>query len=345
MSRPPVYELRNVKQHYQGREVLSLDHFEIEANSIVGLAGPNGSGKSTLLRILALLEAPSMGKIRFKGAPVQNLKRNQRRKVALLPQEALLLKRSVFQNVAYGLKLRKDTENLTERVQKALSLVGLELSDYGRRSWKQLSGGEAQRVALAARLILKPKVLLLDEPTASLDSASAALVLEAALRAQEKSGATLVVASHDLIWLNSLTNQVLNLDRGKIMGQGPLTILPGPWHESEIPGYLCLPLSEDQVILAAAPGQYALPQTVAGIDPAKISLPRFHRPDPPPLNLIKARVTQLSIGRDPDDLLIQLQVGHLFFNLPLDQKNLTPGTRPGSKVWISFKAEDVIFFR
>lgn len=344
MNKPPVYELKNIKQHYQGREVLSLDHFTIKPKSIVGLAGPNGSGKSTLLRMLALLEAPSAGEMRFEGIKIRDIDREQRRKVVLLPQEALLLKRDVFQNVAYGLKIRRDTQDLHQRVQKALSLVGLELSDYGKRSWKQLSGGEAQRVALAARLILKPRVLLLDEPTASLDSTSAALVLDAALKAQEKSGATLVVASHDLIWLNSLTNQVVNLDQGKIMAQGPLTVLTGPWQESKIPGHVYTTLSDGQKILALASLRLESPQAVAGIDPARIKLHDSPLPDKCQTNLIKARITQLSLGRDPEDLLIQLQAGHLFFNLPLAPKKLSTENRPGSEVWISFRPDDIVFF-
>ena len=177
-----VYEIRSLKHAYRGRTVLVVDHLTVKPASIVGLAGPNGSGKSTLLRLMGLIERPVEGEILYNGRPVAPFTREARLRITLLPQEPFLMRRSVFGNVAYGLKLRGDFGNLGGRVKEALSMVGLSSEIFCRRPWYALSGGEARRVALAARLALRPRVLLLDEPTAGVDAASAQLIREASLR-------------------------------------------------------------------------------------------------------------------------------------------------------------------
>lgn len=210
----PVYELKDVKQSYQGRTVLAVDRLEVGSGSIVGFSGPNGSGKSTLIRILAFLEEPASGELHYRGEPVGPMQQEIRREVTLLAQEPYLLKRSVYANVSYGLKIRGINDQ--DLVDQALVLVGLEPTLFGRRLWFELSGGEAQRVALAARLVLRPKVLLLDEPTASLDAASTKLVQNAAKEARNMWGTTLVVVSHDMTWLRGVSDTILFFDRGRI---------------------------------------------------------------------------------------------------------------------------------
>ncbi|WP_285906859.1 ABC transporter ATP-binding protein [Pseudodesulfovibrio pelocollis] len=211
-----LISLFNVRQRYAGRTVLSVDRLDIAPGSIVGLAGPNGSGKSSLLRLLAFLESPASGTVTFEGVPATASPGPVHRKVTLLVQEPYLLRRSVFGNVAYGLKARGEADP-TERVRHALEAVGLDPERFARRQWFELSGGEAQRVALAARLALRPRALLMDEPTASLDANSAALVRKAALSAREKFGTALVIASHDMAWLHAVSDHVLHLEHGCIV--------------------------------------------------------------------------------------------------------------------------------
>ncbi|MES0350945.1 MAG: ATP-binding cassette domain-containing protein, partial [Desulfobacteria bacterium] len=194
-----LYAIKELSQAYNGRTVLNIDYLAIPRRSIIGLTGPNGSGKSTLLRILGFLEDPMRGEVIFEGKPCSSRHNGIRRKVTLLPQEPYLLKRSVHANVAYGLKVR-GRRNTGDRVAQALKLVGLSPERFGQRSWHELSGGEAQRVALAARLILRPEVLLLDEPTANLDAESTKQIKEASLAARRDWGATLVIANHDMNW-------------------------------------------------------------------------------------------------------------------------------------------------
>jgi tungstate transport system ATP-binding protein len=212
-----IYELEELQCSYKDRLALDIPYLAIERGSAVGLVGRNGSGKSTLLRVLGFLQ-PYVGTLKFCGNTNPN--RDEKRKVTLLLQEPFLLRRSVFENVAYGLRLRSVPHGeIRIRVEEALLSVGLEPSDFADRQWYALSGGESERVALASRLVLKPEVLLLDEPTANIDEASSILINNVLMRAKER-GTTIILASHDIAWLNELINsdkdKILTLRGGKI---------------------------------------------------------------------------------------------------------------------------------
>lgn len=210
-----AYHLKNIRQVYDGRTVLDIPFLRIRSGSILGLFGPNGSGKSTLLRLLALLEDPNQGTVCFQGRRVSSRDALTRRRISLLDQDPYLLKRSVLANVAYGLKVRGYTV-IRDRAEKALEQVGLPASQFAGRRWHELSGGEAQRVALAARLVLKPSVLLLDEPTGNLDQESSERIRLASLAAREEWGATIVLVSHDRSWLENVSDRFLVMDRGQV---------------------------------------------------------------------------------------------------------------------------------
>ena len=128
----PIYEVRSLKHAYEGRTVLSIQHLTVKKASIVGLSGPNGSGKSTLLRLLGLIEKPVEGEVLYNGRAVEPFSAEARFRISLLPQEPFLMKRRVFGNVSYGIKIRGDVADVTERVYEALSLVGL-AQHSGRR--------------------------------------------------------------------------------------------------------------------------------------------------------------------------------------------------------------------
>ena len=189
MSR--IYEASNLKKYYGELLALDLPSFFLEKGSTLILEGPNGSGKSTFLRILAFLEEPTSGTIRFLGGP------DPRRHCTLLLQEPWLLHSSIFANVTLGLKLRGIRDNLDKRFNQAMLAAGFgEPEAFARRTQSALSGGEKQRVALAARLILEPEALLLDEPTAHVDAASEKHIINALQKAHEN-GITIVCATHD----------------------------------------------------------------------------------------------------------------------------------------------------
>ncbi|MBU1170900.1 MAG: energy-coupling factor ABC transporter ATP-binding protein [Proteobacteria bacterium] len=227
----PIFDLCHIKHEYQEKTVFEEDHLGISPGTITGLTGPNGSGKSTLLNILGLIIKPTHGVVTFMGYPVGPFSDKARHSIALLPQQPYLLKRSVFNNVAYGLFIRKDTVNLKHRVFEALDAVGLSPDQFAHRHDHQLSGGEARRVALASRLVLRPEVLLLDEPTSHVDEQSSRLMRTAVLNARDIWKTTLVISSHDREWLYSISDTVLTLFRGRIYHHGRINILYGPWEK------------------------------------------------------------------------------------------------------------------
>jgi tungstate transport system ATP-binding protein len=194
----PHYELTGVTKYYGNKVALDLEELTILRRRIYVLTGANGSGKSTLLSILAFLAKPERGEIKFGGKQVEwkNAELQVlRSKVTLLHQSPYLFSGTVFGNIAYGLKLRgvKD-DSLKERVSEALGLVLL--AGFEKRNVRQLSGGEARRVALARALALQPEVLLFDEPLANLDKVSTEVVDET-ITALPGRGTTVVVATHD----------------------------------------------------------------------------------------------------------------------------------------------------
>jgi tungstate transport system ATP-binding protein len=171
--------------------------------------GPNGSGKTTLLRLCMGLSAPATGRITWGGREALRPGR-----IAMLFQRPVMLRRSVADNVAYGLaKAGLPRCQRLARIQEVLSRVGL--LELANRPARRLSGGEQQRVALARALAREPELLLLDEPTASLDPAATRAV-EEIIRIASQSGIKVVMASHDLGQVRRLAGEVVFLVRGRL---------------------------------------------------------------------------------------------------------------------------------
>ena len=173
-----LFEAHDLQKVYASRIALNLPFFRMERGEVVALTGYNGCGKSTLLRLLAFLEKPSSGSLRYFGDIS-----DPRREITLLLQSPYLVKESVFRNVTLGLRLRGRRDGLARAYADAMQAVGFTQPDIlAARRRDALSGGECQRVALAARLALKPAVLLLDEPTSNVDAASAHAIVTAVRR-------------------------------------------------------------------------------------------------------------------------------------------------------------------
>jgi len=217
-----VYRLRGVAKTYQQRQVLSIDHLDIQPGEVFAIVGPSGSGKSTLLRMLNFLEPPSQGEIIYKGrryGPEGEMDIELRRQVTTVFQHPRLLNRSVWANVQYGLRLRgqRDARATTEAALEQVGLLTL-----ARQRARTLSGGEAQRVALARAIALDPDVLLLDEPTANLDPYNVALIEETIQQINRQRGTTIVLVTHNIFQARRLAQRVALLLEGKIIEVQPV---------------------------------------------------------------------------------------------------------------------------
>lgn len=210
----PVITLRDIRVTQGENFTLSVARLILEPRRIYALTGPNGAGKSTLLRVMALLIPPQAGSIEFAGNGSDNLAR-QRHRVTLVEQSPYLFKGSVMDNLTYGLRLRGiDSKERSMRIEAALDIVGLK--GFAQRRAEELSGGEVQRVALARALVLKPELLLLDEPTANIDSNSLE-AYEALLGGLPEYGVTVVFSTHDPSQSRRLGEEVLRIENGRLI--------------------------------------------------------------------------------------------------------------------------------
>ncbi len=335
----PAYHLKHLEHRYNSHPVLTIDELSIQPASITGLIGPNGSGKSTFLKLLAFIEAPVAGQIAFQGKPLEPFADTVcRERVTLLTQEPYLLKRSVAENIAYGLKVRGDTDRLTERLEQALQWVGLEAGTFLKRPWYELSGGEAQRVALAARLVLKPRVLLLDEPTANVDADSAWLIKDASLKARQEWGTTLVVASHDWHWLYEICDEVLHFYAGRVFRTRMMSFIPGPW-EPEGEAGVIKKMADGQVIRAARP-----PHTGAIALVASDAI-RIHSLEVAPsadVNRVVGTLTRLLLEKSTGLLIVTVVAGRTTFTTKVEREKIEADRLiPGRQVAVLFDVAGV----
>ena len=213
-----LYQLAHLTRTYGRRIVLAIDQLEIEAGRMYALLGPNGAGKTTLLNLLAFLDEPSTGSLRFRGKAVGSDRAERlalRRQVVLVDQHPIMFSTSVAANIEFGLKIRKIDRTARQRaVQAALETVGLER--YREARAHVLSGGETQRLALARALALAPTVLLCDEPTASVDTENQAKIAALLRRINAEQGTTIVFTSHDRLQAASLAERTVVLESGRL---------------------------------------------------------------------------------------------------------------------------------
>jgi tungstate transport system ATP-binding protein len=336
-----ILELLQVSHGYNGRFVLRIPHLVVHQGEIVGMAGPNGSGKTTLLKLMSFLEKSQAGEIRFRGQPAEPFSSTVRFRVSLLTQEPYLLKRSVFDNIAYGLKLRGDKNGpaLDRKVAAALDLVGLPPSFAGR-AWFALSGGEAQRVALAARLALQPDCLLLDEPTAGVDMPSAEKIRQAIVVAQQEWGTTLVISSHNLDWLHGLCDRLLFLYNGALLPGGLHNVLFGPWED--LPGGRTgKRLADGQLIVLLAPP----PGGAAGgffIRPEAITIAAASLGGDGAENRLAGVISGVFLANLPGQVRMQVRCADHLFDVALGQDLLRQeGWLPGQQVTLRFPVSAV----
>ena len=212
--------MTNITKSFGDKQVIRPTSLVVDSGSFTTLLGPSGCGKTTLLRMIAGLETPDTGEIWLDGTCVFSAEQKidlppEKRGLGFVFQDfALWPHMTVFENVAFGLRARKDTKNLNERVNEALKAVQLE--DYAQRYPHQLSGGQQQRVAFARAIVIRPSCILFDEPLSALDA-----LLREEMRRELKAlvsrlGVTAVFVTHDQTEAMSMSDKIAVLNGGAV---------------------------------------------------------------------------------------------------------------------------------
>ena len=220
--------IENLNKSYGKTQVIRDFSLNIKSQSFTTLVGPSGCGKSTLLRMIAGLESITSGNISIDGRLVNDLSPKERNIAMVFQSYALYPHMTVFDNMAFGLKLEKrPKEEIQDRVHEAAKI--LQIEQYLQRKPKQLSGGQRQRVAIGRAITRKPKVFLFDEPLSNLDAALRVQMRIELAKLHEHLDTTMVYVTHDQTEAMTLSSEIVVLDQGEISQQGePLDLYNKP---------------------------------------------------------------------------------------------------------------------
>lgn len=225
-----IIRFEGVSKQYDDRDpaVLKDVSFEIERGKFYTLLGPSGCGKTTILRLIAGFTAPTEGNIYFNGKVINRLPANERQVNTVFQDYALFPHLNVFENVAFGLHIKKLKEAvIKEKVAEALKFVNL--SGYENREISEMSGGQRQRVAIARAIVNEPQILLLDEPLSALDLKLRTEMQYELRELQRRLGITFIFVTHDQEEALAMSDEIFVLNEGKIQQSGtPIDIYDEP---------------------------------------------------------------------------------------------------------------------
>ena len=222
MNKDVLIRLNGISKSFDGETVLDDLHLEIHDKEFITLLGPSGCGKTTTLRIIGGFETPDAGDVYFDGKRINDLPPYRRQVNTVFQKYALFPHLNVFDNIAFGLRVRKTKDSeIREKVKAMLELVNLR--GFERRRVGTLSGGQQQRVAIARALVNEPKVLLLDEPLAALDLKLRKDMQNELKNIQQRTGITFIFVTHDQEEALSMSDTVVVMANGRIQQIGTPT--------------------------------------------------------------------------------------------------------------------------
>lgn len=208
-----MLKLENVKKTYDGKAILKDINLEIGNGEIVSILGPSGCGKTTLLNLILGITEIDSGKISFDGTDITEVPMEKRGFNIVFQDYALFPNLNVYQNITYGLRNKPDIST-KEEVEDLISLLGLE--EHLEKKVEQLSGGQKQRVALARTMVMKPKILLLDEPLSALDGVIKESIKDRIKTIAKEYHLTTIIVTHDPEEALTLSDRVMILNEGGI---------------------------------------------------------------------------------------------------------------------------------
>ena len=227
-------EIRNVSKQFGDFQALRDVSLDIQSGELIALLGPSGCGKTTLLRIIAGLETADVGTIHFSGEDTTDVHVRERNVGFVFQHYALFRHMTVFENVAFGLRVKPRSERPSEAQikKKVMDLLKLVQLDWlAERYPSQLSGGQRQRIALARALIVQPDLLVLDEPTSALDVTIQKQVLALLQRLQRDRRLSYLLITHDVAVVGAMAHEVMVLKDGEVVESGPVAdVLGAPQH-------------------------------------------------------------------------------------------------------------------
>ena len=219
MNKDVLIRLNGISKSFDGETVLDDLHLEIHDKEFITLLGPSGCGKTTTLRIIGGFETPDAGDVYFDGKRINDLPPYRRQVNTVFQKYALFPHLNVFENVAFGLRLKKlDEDTIRRKVRDMLEVVGLK--GFERRSISQMSGGQQQRVAIARALALHPDILCFDEPTSALDPELTGEVLRV-LRDLADRKTTMIIVTHEMHFARDVADRIMFMDGGVVVEEGP----------------------------------------------------------------------------------------------------------------------------
>ncbi len=373
MSESPVtVSIQSVSKRFGTVTAVDRVSLDIRQNEFFALLGPSGCGKTTLLRMLAGFETPDRGSILIDGQDMAEVPPNRRPVNMVFQSYAVFPHMSVFDNVAYGLRVAgTPSGEIGQRVRDALEMV--RLSEQAERRPDQLSGGQRQRVALARALVKRPKVLLLDEPLSALDAKLREAMQLELVRLQHAVGITFVIVTHDQHEALSMANRIAVMEAGQVRQvDGPAQLYEFPnsrfvagfigkmnlfrarviaRHGTELKldveglGRLTLPGQEPHSADspgAAGPGAGPDPWDIdIAVRPEKI---RIHRDEAPGGRISHhGRVSEVAYFGDTSHVYLRLDSGQsISANIRNVARTSRPSFRIGEALWCSWDAGDTL---
>jgi spermidine/putrescine ABC transporter ATP-binding subunit len=361
---PPIISISSVTKRFGKVTAVDEVDLDIQQNEFFALLGPSGCGKTTLLRMLAGFETPDHGDILIGGQDMTDVPPNRRPVNMVFQSYAVFPHMTVFDNVAYGLRVAKvPSGEIDGRVREALTMV--QLSDYAQRKPDQLSGGQRQRVALARALVKRPKVLLLDEPLSALDAKLREAMQLELVRLQTTVGITFVIVTHDQSEALSMANRVAVMEDGQVRQvarPAELYEFPNCRFVADFIGKMNLFEGRVAAREGAAVaveigglGRLSLPANGLGgespldqgssvgiaIRPEKVRLHRTEAPEGP--IALKGQVSQVAYYGDTSYIFVRLGSGQtISVNLQNEARSIDPRVAVGQDLWCSWDPSDTL---